>query len=389
MHTEPIGRWALGRLAPGLVVALWVLASAGTAEPDSGPLAAAVNLPRSLPAPAAIKSATVPLEPAIGPAPNRYAHVTVAPVGPNVTRWELTLEGGFPDGTRITWGRGLAAITLPALLSVEGQRMRWEVGLGGLQQVWAGDDVEGGPMVHVEVGLDQDAALIPTEDLAGGTIRLDVLTPELEPPAPAPAVGAADLWPAYPEPQKMVAFTFDDFPCPGRSEQLLEALRAVSIPATFFVIGHKAEGSPQLLRQALLEGHALGNHTYSHRRLSGATLAEARDEITRGNEAIRGATGQMPRYFRPPGGQVTPEIRGLVEGMGMKLVLWDAMTNDYDGISADQIRRDILTYIQRSDRAVICLHDGSAATVEALGPIAHALRMKGYRPVTLDELLRR
>jgi peptidoglycan/xylan/chitin deacetylase (PgdA/CDA1 family) len=343
-----------------------------------------------VPAPVAVKWATVPFEPAIGPAPNRYAHMAVAPVGPNVTRWTLVLDGGFPEGTRLTWRRGMATVTLPALLSVDGRRMRWEVGLGGVQQVWAGDDVDGGPLAHVEVGLDQDAALIPVEDLPGGTIRLDVMIPPVEERAvAAPAVGEADLWPAYPAPQKMVAFTFDDFPCPGQSERLLEALRAQSIPATFFVIGQKVEGAGELLRRALWDGHTLGNHTYSHRRLTGCTLAEAREEIARCNEAIVKAVGQVPRYFRPPGGQVTAEMEALVAQMGLKLVLWDAMTNDYDRISADQICRDILYYAQRSDRAIICLHDGSAATVEALGPLVHALRLKGYRPVTLDELFGR
>jgi peptidoglycan/xylan/chitin deacetylase (PgdA/CDA1 family) len=369
---------------------LLMLASAAAAQTlAAGPLAGAANLPATLPAPVEPKSATVALEPAIGPAPDRYARLTVTPLASNVTRWAITLDGGFPDGTRVTWNRGLAGITLPAMLSVDGKRTRWQVGLGGLQQVWAGDDTEGGPIVHVEVGLDQDAALIPADDLVGGTIRLDVLTPDVE-PAPTPtAIGPGDIWPAYPVPQKLVAFTFDDFPCPGRSERLMETLLANGVPATFFVIGHKAEDSPELLREAVLDGFSLGNHTFSHRRLGAASLTDARDEISRGTEAIQKATGETPRYFRPPGGQVTPALTALVAQMGLKMMLWDVMTNDYDHISADQIRRDIVTYVGARERAVVCLHDGSAATVEAIGPIVHALRMSGYRLVTLNELLGR
>jgi peptidoglycan/xylan/chitin deacetylase (PgdA/CDA1 family) len=375
----------LARYTPLLALALCSAALAQT--PTVGPLASAANLPVRVPAPSEPKSATVALEPAIGLAPDRYAQLTVTPVAANVTRWALTLDGGFPDGTRITWDRGLAGITLPALLAVDGKRTRWQVGLGGLQQVWAGDDADGGPMLHVEVGVDEDAALIPADDLSGGTIRLDVMTPDPKAPAVPEAVGPADIWPPYPTPKKQVAFTFDDFPCPGRSERLMEALRAHCVPATFFVIGHKAEASPELLRQAVLEGYGLGNHTFSHLRLATVSPAEAREEISRGAEAIRKATGETPRYFRPPGGRLTPELATVLAQMGLELILWHAMTNDYDPISPDQIRRDILAGVGSRERAVICLHDGSAATVEAIGPLVHGLRMRGYQTVTLDAIM--
>jgi peptidoglycan/xylan/chitin deacetylase (PgdA/CDA1 family) len=79
------------------------------------------------------------------------------------------------------------------------------------------------------------------------------------------------------------AVTFDDGPSPGTAE-ILDALRAASVRATFFVVARNAARYPQLVRRAAAEGHAIGIHGTTHRTLTFASAADA--------ERASGAFGQ-------------------------------------------------------------------------------------------------
>ncbi len=67
-------------------------------------------------------------------------------------------------------------------------------------------------------------------------------------------------------PPRRVALSFDNGPEPGVTGAVLDILRDRDVPATFFVIGRKlaADGGRALMERARLEGHVVGNHTYTH-----------------------------------------------------------------------------------------------------------------------------
>src|SRR5688572_16068018 len=72
------------------------------------------------------------------------------------------------------------------------------------------------------------------------------------------------LW-RLPEPVQAVALTFDDGPHPDHTPRVLDLLAAAGARATFFVVGERALRYPELVRRMAREGHAVGNHTFSHR----------------------------------------------------------------------------------------------------------------------------
>jgi peptidoglycan-N-acetylglucosamine deacetylase len=61
-----------------------------------------------------------------------------------------------------------------------------------------------------------------------------------------------------------VALTFDDGPDPLSTPDLLRLLATHRVQATFFVTGEKASAHPELVKEIVRQGHAIGNHTYSH-----------------------------------------------------------------------------------------------------------------------------
>ena len=111
---------------------------------------------------------------------------------------------------------------------------------------------------------------------------------------------------------KAVALTFDDGPDPDVIFLLLDLLERYEISATFFVIGKKAEENPALVREILLRGHAVGNHSYHHDPLlmlrSSARLAE---EIAR-TQLLLAHFGIRPLVFRPPVGITNPRLPNVL-----------------------------------------------------------------------------
>src|SRR5262245_55440479 len=61
-----------------------------------------------------------------------------------------------------------------------------------------------------------------------------------------------------------IHWTFDDGPHPEHTPRVLDVLAESGASATFFVVGQQAEKYPELVRRIVHEGHAIGNHTWSH-----------------------------------------------------------------------------------------------------------------------------
>lgn len=183
-----------------------------------------------------------------------------------------------------------------------------------------------------------------------------------------------------------VALTFDDGPTPDVTPKVLAILRERDAKATFFWIGHQVERYPELARRVSQEGHAIGNHTYSHPPLfCFLTPRGLQNEIERAQQAIIGATGVTPLFFRPPVGLRHPLLGPSLRRAALKLVLWQLRTYDTRTLTAEELRRRILERTQPG--AIVLLHDrpgaGSAAMLAALPNVIDQLRSQGYEFVTV------
>jgi|GEM_PF-5403107 len=182
---------------------------------------------------------------------------------------------------------------------------------------------------------------------------------------------------------KAVALTFDDGPA-AITSRWLDVLRRHDAPGTFFVLGASVHGREALLRRMVREGHAIGNHSYDHADLSGG----GRGQLGRTNAVIRAATGVQPCVFRPPGGATSARLDAEVRSAGMHDVLWSVDTNDWRGPGAATIAARALT---AGPGGIVLMHDGGGPRepgLAALPTIIRGLRARGYRLVTVPELLR-
>lgn len=186
---------------------------------------------------------------------------------------------------------------------------------------------------------------------------------------------------------RLAVLTFDDGPYPVTTPMLLAQLRALRVPATFFLIGRDATEQPAITRRAHLAGIEVGNHTQTHPEMNALPLAEQEREIAAGADAIAALTDERPQFFRPPHGNFDAATIDAARAQGETLALWDVDPGDWRSLTADQIAALVLG--RGCAPAVILLHNGKPATVEALPRIVSAYRNAGFEFVTLAQLQRR
>ncbi len=266
---------------------------------------------------------------------------------------------------------------------VNGQRVPPDVALaeGDRLEVVAGEtrrepadrvvvDVEGGMPASPQYTLARYPAVEVDKGRVSGELDPATATPSGTPTTP-----------------NAVALTFDDGPA-EHTRPILETLRRLRAPATFFVIGQRAEWNPRLVRRAGAYGMAVENHSYSHPYsppFDRRSRAEIDREIARGSAAIASLVDQ-PSLLRPPGGRHSPLVEEVAREHGQRLVLWSVDPEDWrPGTKAAQIVRRVL----RSARAgsIVLLHDGPAnrgQTVKALPAIVRGLRARGLELVLVE-----
>jgi peptidoglycan/xylan/chitin deacetylase (PgdA/CDA1 family) len=95
--------------------------------------------------------------------------------------------------------------------------------------------------------------------------------------------------------------------------RILELLRRYDIHSTFFIPGIVVEQRPLTIETILKGGHEIAHHSHTHRWIVNLTAEEEQEEMARGFEAIRRATGQAPRGYRSPAGEFSPITLGLLQ----------------------------------------------------------------------------
>ena len=130
-------------------------------------------------------------------------------------------------------------------------------------------------------------------------------------------------------PMNVPELTFDDGPAPD-TEALLDLLARHRVRATFFLVGERVAGREGALVRMVRDGHALGNDSWDHPDLRTLTVDRVREQLTRTSEAIEAASGVRPKLFRPPYGYTSVAIERTAESLGMRTILWDVDTRDYE-----------------------------------------------------------
>jgi peptidoglycan/xylan/chitin deacetylase (PgdA/CDA1 family) len=182
-----------------------------------------------------------------------------------------------------------------------------------------------------------------------------------------------------------VVLTFDDGPLHGVTERVLTALRETCAIATFFVVGEMAAAQPDLVRAEAADGHTIGTHTFSHPQpIANVGLSRGVDDIDKGFAAVAKALGRQPApFFRFPGFAMTAPLETRLVAAGIGIFSTDVMGYDWNKISPDQVRRNVLDGLARHRGGIVVLHDIHARTADMLPQLLKDLKAQGYKLVAL------
>ena len=201
---------------------------------------------------------------------------------------------------------------------------------------------------------------------------------------------AGDLVKRVETTERVVALTFDDGPVAGRVEPVLDALRQANARATFFVLGDGLANDPEGGRRLVAAGHQLANHSYTHARMIFRSTAFYQREIEETDALIRAAGFEGPIVFRPPYGKKLVGLPLYLAQTGRTTVTWDVEMDAAADVSGTAEEMVATTFAQVRPGSIVLLHpwyDRRGEAVRAIVPIVAGLRERGYRFVTVNELL--
>jgi peptidoglycan/xylan/chitin deacetylase (PgdA/CDA1 family) len=184
-----------------------------------------------------------------------------------------------------------------------------------------------------------------------------------------------------------IAMTFDDGPSATLTPKLLDLLAARHIKATFFVIGENVAEHPEIVALAAREGHEIGNHSWSHPNFGKMSEENVRRQLWRTDDAIKNATGKRPTLMRPPYGSITDRQKHWIhDKFGYQIILWNVDPYDWKRPGPAVVRNRILKETQPG--SIVLSHDIHPGTIEAMPSTLDALEAKGFKFVTVSELIR-
>jgi peptidoglycan/xylan/chitin deacetylase (PgdA/CDA1 family) len=196
--------------------------------------------------------------------------------------------------------------------------------------------------------------------------------------------------------EKTIYLTFDDGPNEPYTSQILDILKTFGTKAAFFVCGQNIERHPESLKKIFNEGHAIGNHSYSHNMskvlLGGQALKE---EIIKTNRLIKQYAGIDSILYRSPWGLTMPWLRPWLKANNFNVYHWDIMAYDWRQPPADWMADYIVSKvnIKIAPDPIILLHDGNqtmggdrSQTVKALPVILESLLKQNYKFQSLDNI---
>ena len=207
-------------------------------------------------------------------------------------------------------------------------------------------------------------------------------------------------YPVRKDGKKIVYLTFDDGPSTTNTPEVLKILDKYNIKGTFFVTGNSisaGDKSKELLKQIVKNGHAIGNHTYSHdykylypnRKMN---VNNIMSDINKNENLMKEVLGEdfSTKVVRFPGGywswqDRTPMKEKMIQE-GIQNIDWNALNGDAEGKkkNADELvefaKKSVEDLGPNADNVVVLMHDtyGKEETVKALPRIIEYLQSKGF-----------
>jgi len=195
--------------------------------------------------------------------------------------------------------------------------------------------------------------------------------------------------------KKQVAITLDAGSSATQLPQILKILKDNNIYCTFFVTGKWAEQNPDSVKQIVVAGHTLGNHTYDHTDLTTLSDDAIKSEFSRTEDVIKSIApaAVLKPYFRPPYGARNTHVLQVASDAGYQSIYWTVDALDWMAgqnyheqlVDANFVKSRIFNNVKNG--SIILMHVGDDITPTVLPEVITELKARGYSLVTIDKVL--
>jgi peptidoglycan/xylan/chitin deacetylase (PgdA/CDA1 family) len=197
--------------------------------------------------------------------------------------------------------------------------------------------------------------------------------------------------------EKTLYLTFDDGPTPEITEWVLACLNKHQAKATFFCIGENIEQHPEIFQNIVINGHAIGNHTFSHLKgwktktkdyVENTRLCDRILKIQIQKSEIANQKSSIINLFRPPYGRMKPKQAKLLIDDGFQIVMWSILSVDWDkNVAETQCYNNVINNAISGD--IVVFHDSIKASKNlqyALPRVLEYYNNLGYKFKRIPEL---
>ena len=185
--------------------------------------------------------------------------------------------------------------------------------------------------------------------------------------------------------KKEIALSFDAAWGSDKTSKILDILEEHNVTANFFLVGMWVDKNEDLVRQIDSAGLEIGTHSNTHPDFTKLSKKQMQLELTSSCSKIESITGKKVSLFRAPYGAYNNDVLSVAEGLNLTTIQWDVDSLDWKGIPSTQIASNIVKNV--SSGSIILCHNNADHIVEALPSVLSSLKSRGYKFVTISNLL--
>lgn len=182
-----------------------------------------------------------------------------------------------------------------------------------------------------------------------------------------------------------IALTFDCAWGNSNTDELLEILKNANAKATFFVTGEFCDNYPEDVKKFYEAGHSVQNHSDLHPHVKGMNINDLIADTKECSRKIKMITGEEPLLYRAPYGEYDNNVMTTVEGMGLKVIQWNADSIDWEDPDPYTIHNRILS--KTSSGSILLFHNDLENTTEALPQLLTELLQKGFEFTAVEDMI--
>ncbi|HBQ63992.1 MAG TPA: polysaccharide deacetylase [Clostridiales bacterium] len=161
--------------------------------------------------------------------------------------------------------------------------------------------------------------------------------------------------------------------------RILDALKLRNVKAVFYLVGDFVRAYPELVARIIQDGHAIGNHSSSHRCLPLVSDELLFREVVEYHDYVKTRFNYEMRYFMPPSGEYSEKVLALAAEMGYITQFWSFAYKDFDPSvrrGADYAFSKVIQHLHNG--SFLFLHTVSFDNADAIGRTLDFCLQRGY-----------